>query len=52
MHKILQIAQREYIETVKTKTFIIGVFMAPVLIAGIVFFTGYPPRATADHDHH
>jgi ABC-2 type transport system permease protein len=39
MQKILKIAQREYIETVKTKTFLIGVLMVPVIIGGIIFFT-------------
>jgi ABC-2 type transport system permease protein len=38
MNRILRVAQREYAETVKTKTFIIGVLMAPVLIGGIIFF--------------
>ena len=38
MNRILKVAQREYAETVKTKTFIIGVLMAPVLIGGIIFF--------------
>ena len=32
MQKILKIAQREYIETVKTKTFIIGLLMVPFII--------------------
>ena len=39
MQKILKIAQREYIETVKTKTFLIGILMTPVIIGGIIFFT-------------
>jgi ABC-2 type transport system permease protein len=39
MRRIAKIAQREYIETVKTKTFLISLFIAPVIIAGIVFFT-------------
>ena len=40
MPKIIRIAQREYLETVKTKTFVLGVLMAPAIIAGIIFFTG------------
>ena len=40
MGKILRVAQREYAETVRTKTFILGVLMAPVIVAGIIFFTG------------
>jgi ABC-2 type transport system permease protein len=39
MQKILKVARREYIETIKTKTFIFGVLMTPVIIGGIVFFT-------------
>ena len=37
MRKILKIARREYGETVRTKTFIIGLLVAPLLI-GIVMF--------------
>jgi len=44
MQKILKVAQREYIETVKTKVFLIGVLMAPVIIAGIIFFTNLISR--------
>jgi len=40
MRRIVKVAQREYLATVRTKTFILGVLMAPVIIAGIVFFTG------------
>jgi len=39
MQKILKVARREYIETIKTKTFIFGVLMTPIIIGGIVFFT-------------
>jgi len=39
MNKILKIAQREYIETAKTKTFILGLVMVPLIIGGIIFFT-------------
>jgi ABC-2 type transport system permease protein len=38
MRKILKIAQREYIETVKTKAFIFGILMLPVMIGLIIFF--------------
>ncbi len=44
MPKIIRIAQREYLETVKTKTFILGILMAPAIIAGIIFFTGRMSR--------
>jgi ABC-2 type transport system permease protein len=40
MQRILKIAQREYIETAKTKTFIIGLLMTPVIIGAIIFFSG------------
>lgn len=39
MHRILKVAQREYIETAKTKTFIIGLLMTPIIIGAIIFFT-------------
>ncbi len=39
MQRILKIARREFVETAKTKTFIIGVLMAPVIIGAIIFFT-------------
>jgi ABC-type Na+ efflux pump permease subunit len=39
MQKILKVARREFIETVKTKTFIFGVLMTPIIIGGIIFFT-------------
>jgi ABC-2 type transport system permease protein len=39
MQRILKVAQREYIETAKTKTFIIGLLMTPVIIGAIIFFT-------------
>ena len=44
MRKIFKVAQREYVETVKTKTFIIGVLMAPLIIVGIIFFTSRAGR--------
>ncbi|UCE49549.1 MAG: ABC transporter permease [Phycisphaerales bacterium] len=40
MQKILKVAQREYVETVKTKTFIFMILMLPVMIVAIVFFAG------------
>ncbi|MHC4705448.1 MAG: ABC transporter permease, partial [Planctomycetota bacterium] len=40
MRKILEIASREYIETVKTKTFIFMILMLPVMIGAIAFFAG------------
>ena len=38
MQKILKIARREYIETVKTKAFIFGIIMLPIMIGLIIFF--------------
>jgi ABC-2 type transport system permease protein len=38
MQKILKIAQREYIETVKTKAFIFGILMLPIMVGLIIFF--------------
>ena len=39
MKKILKVALREYVETVKTKTFIFSILLMPVLIGGIVFLS-------------
>jgi len=44
MQKILRVAQREYMETVKTKTFILGILMVPFIIGAIIFFTGRMAR--------
>ncbi len=41
MRKILKIAQREYIETVKTKTFIFSLLMTPAIIGAIVLINKY-----------
>lgn len=40
MQKILRVAQREYLETIKTKTFLLGLLMVPFIIGGIIFFVG------------
>ncbi len=40
LNKILQIARREYLETVKTKAFIIGVLALPVMMVGLMFIGG------------
>ncbi len=39
MNKILKVAQREYVESVKSKTFIISAFMAPIIMVAIIFFS-------------
>ena len=36
MNKILRVARREYIEHVKTKSFIVGIVLLPILVAGSV----------------
>lgn len=38
MRKIFEIARREYIDTVKTRTFLFSLLFTPVLIVGIGFF--------------
>ena len=43
MNKILKIAHREYVATTRTKTFILGLAMVPLIIGGIILLTG---RAT------
>jgi len=40
MGKIVKVAVREYVETARTKAFLIGVLMTPALIAVIVYVTG------------
>ncbi|MFQ6036022.1 MAG: ABC transporter permease [Sedimentisphaerales bacterium] len=45
MQKILKIAQREYIETVKTKTFLLGILMTPAIIAMVVFINSRVRRS-------
>jgi len=59
MQKILKILQREYMETVKTKTFLLSILFVPVMIVAIIFFshrissgkTGpEPPRQVAVTD--
>jgi ABC-2 type transport system permease protein len=38
MRRTLKVARREYTETARTKAFIIGTFLAPLLIVGVVYF--------------
>lgn len=45
MQKILKIAQREYIEVVRTKTFILGILMTPAIIAIVVFINSRTQRS-------
>ncbi len=59
MLKLLKVAQREYIETAKTKTFILSIVLLPVILVAIVFFakqlarkptTARPPMKVAVTD--
>ena len=36
MRKIYKVARREFIDTVKTRTFLLGLLVIPVLVGGIV----------------
>ncbi len=45
MRRILKVAQREYAETVRTKTFILSMLMTPVFVGLIIFLGG---RITGD----
>ena len=58
MHKILTIAKRDYIATVRTKAFVFGLVVAPMLFGGgsiaMTFFKGQPDlkdRRIAIVDH-
>ena len=39
MNKLLKVAKREYVETVKTKTFILSILLMPLLMVGMVFIS-------------
>ena len=41
MWKIYKVAQREFVETVKTRTFILGLLVVPVIVGGVVLFSQY-----------
>jgi len=45
MRKILKIAQREYIEVVRTKTFLLSILMTPAIIAMIIFVNSLTQRS-------
>ena len=44
MKRVLTIAQSEFLTLVKTKAFIIGIFLMPVLMFGFFLFMGYAER--------
>jgi ABC-type Na+ efflux pump permease subunit len=39
MRKIYKVAEREFIETVKTRTFLLGLVFVPALIIGLILFS-------------
>jgi len=43
IHKILKVAQREYMDSARTKTFIISLLLTPVLIAAMIFINRKMP---------
>jgi ABC-2 type transport system permease protein len=48
MRKIYRVAQREFAETVKTRTFLLGLLFIPVLIVGVILLGGkLAPRKDA-----
>jgi ABC-2 type transport system permease protein len=48
MRKIYKVAQREFAETVKTRTFLLGLLFIPVFIVGIILVSGkLAPRQDA-----
>jgi hypothetical protein len=44
MSRIFIIAQSEFLTLVKTKAFIIGIFLMPVLMGAFIFFMSYAQR--------
>jgi len=45
MWKILKIAQREYLDVVKTKTFILSILFTPAIIGIVIFVSGRTQRS-------
>jgi ABC-type Na+ efflux pump permease subunit len=45
MREILKIAQREYLDVVKTKTFILSILFTPAIIGIIIFFSSRTQRS-------
>jgi ABC-2 type transport system permease protein len=44
MNRVLTIAQSEFLTLVRTKAFIIGIFLMPVLMGGFIFFMNYAEK--------
>jgi ABC-2 type transport system permease protein len=48
MRKIYKVAQREFLETVKTRTFLLGLLLVPLIIGSIILFgSWFAPRPNA-----
>ncbi|KPK74168.1 MAG: hypothetical protein AMJ79_14655 [Phycisphaerae bacterium SM23_30] len=48
MHKIYKVARREYLDSVRTKTFIISLLMTPLFIGVMVFINSKMPKLAGD----
>jgi len=48
LRKISKIAEREYVETVKTKMFLVTVFLVPILVVGGMFLSVHLTRKTVE----
>ena len=44
MDRILKIAKREFVETAKTKMFILSIVLMPVIMVGAMLFSGYTQK--------
>jgi ABC-2 type transport system permease protein len=44
MQKILKVARREYVETVKTKTFLLSLLFLPIIIGGVIVIGSWVNR--------
>ena len=44
MQKLLKVAQREYVETVKTKTFLLSLLFLPIIIGGVIAVSSWVSR--------
>ena len=47
MSKIVRIAQREYVETIKSKVFVISVFLGPIFVVVMIFMSSRLARKSA-----
>jgi ABC-2 type transport system permease protein len=44
MQKILKVARREYVETVRTKTFLLSLLFLPIIIGGVIVISSWVNR--------